>query len=336
VSHAAKPRVSDRRWPARLAALVAGLLLLTLAPFARAAEIAGQDDPRFVAALELWLADDEAEALPALAALAAGGNRAAQILLALVDATPAYQGPWLARLPRPERLRLMRAPGGLSGRSWMQAAAEDTPLARLWLERQQTTSTVATPMAFAALGEERAARVALQALAARQYRGFAAVADDPNYPPDLRHLVWREWASDPGGRARATTEIAALLPGDPQIGRFENRPVTPDERDAWLATAPLAAPLRATCEAACPQSVAACTRAAYALVDGHTLLAAFGTPSETLIPPEVWNASRRGRVTLLRVAPARLQFADAVFAEVAAEDQCLARALGAETARYFN
>ena len=56
----------------------------------------------------------------------------------------------------------------------MQAAAEDTPLARLWLERQQTTTTFETAMDFAAMGEQRAAAETLQALAARQVRGFAA------------------------------------------------------------------------------------------------------------------------------------------------------------------
>ena len=150
----------------------------------------------------------------------------------------------------------MRAPGGISGKSWMQAAAEDTPLARLWLERQQTTTTFETAMDFAAMGEQRAAAETLLAVAARQVRGFAAMADDPDYPPHLRHLVWSEWAAEPGGRARAEAEIAALMPGDPQIVRFQDRPVTPAERDAWLAVAPLAEPLRATCAAACPASVA--------------------------------------------------------------------------------
>jgi hypothetical protein len=299
-----------------------------------AAPIRGQDDPRFAAALALWLADDEAASLPALAALAAGGNRAAQVLLALVDAAPPLQGPWLAGLPRDERLRLMRAPGGLSGRSWMLAAAEDTALARLWVERHDPSSGVATAMAFAALGETRAARSMLQAVAARQRHGFAAVADRPDYPPDLRHLVWREWAAQPGGRARVEAEIAALMPGDPQIGRFRDRPVAPAERDAWLAAAPLAAPLRATC-AVCPEEVAACLRAAYALVGGHASLAEFGTPSETLVPPDRWNASPRGRLALLRLAPARRMFADAVFAAVRAESRCLADALAAETARFW-
>jgi hypothetical protein len=147
--------------------------------------------------------------------------------------------------------------------------------------------------------------------------------------------VWREWAEAPGGRARAEAEIAALMPGDPQIGRFDPRPVTAAERDAWLAEAPLAAPLRATCSL-CPRSFAACLRAAWRLIGDHTLLAEFGTPSETLIPPGVWHASRRGRLALLRLPSTRRQYADTIFAAVGAEDRCLADALAAETARFWN
>jgi hypothetical protein len=303
-------------------------------PLAAEAGVRGQDDPRFAAALALWLDDDEAAALPALSALAAEGNRAAQILVALIDANPPVQGPWLVRRPRAERMALLRAPGGLSGRSWMEAAAADTALARLWVERRSTTTTPATALAFAAIGEERAARETLQAIAARQVRGFAAIAGDPRYPPDLRYLVWREWAEEPGGRARIEAEIVALMPGDPQIGRFEHRPVTAAERDAWLARAPLATPLRATC-AICPRTFAACLRGAWELIGVHTLLAEFGTPSETLIPPEVWHASRRGRLALLRLPGTRRQYADTIFAAVGAEDPCLLQALAVETARFW-
>ena len=223
-------------------------------------------DPRFQSALALWLADDEETALPELAALAAGGNRAAQVLLARIDVTLSLQGPWLVGLPRAERNALLRAPGGLSGRSWMQAAAEDTPLAQLWLVQLTPAATAETALAFAAMGEHRAARETLWSLSGRNYRGFAAMADDPNYPPDMRYLIWREWADDPATRARAEAEIAALHPGDPQLAHFDSRPIDPGAFDDWLASASLAALLRAPCEAACPDSVRSCTRAAYRAV----------------------------------------------------------------------
>ena len=78
--------------------LVALLLLLALS--VRADPLPGRSDARFRAALATWLADDDAAALPALAGLAAEGNRAAQVLVALIDRTPTAQGPWLTRRPR--------------------------------------------------------------------------------------------------------------------------------------------------------------------------------------------------------------------------------------------
>jgi hypothetical protein len=161
------------------------------------------------------------------------------------------------------------------------------------------------------------------------------VASDPRFPPELRHLVWREWAETADGRAKAEAEIAALPPGDPQIRRFEDRPVAQDDTDDWLATAPLAAPLRASCDALCPASPVTCRRAAFFLVDGPALLAEFGTPSETLIPAELWAASPRGRKAILRAPVARHRFAYETATAVRKMDACLADALAAEVARYF-
>jgi hypothetical protein len=216
----------------------------------------------------------------------------------------------------------------------MAEAASDTPLAALWLQRDRTDTTVQTALGFAAIGEQRAARETLQAMAARQRHGFAAIADDPRYPPDLRHLVWREWAVTPEGRARAEAEIVALMPGDPQIRRFRGRAAAQAETDAWLAVAPIAAPLRSTCEAVCPESPVTCRRAAFLLVEGHGSLAQFGSPSETLIPTDAWLASRRGRKALLRVPVARFRFAHETAMAVKAQDSCLAAALAEEVARF--
>ena len=320
---------------------VAVVLILSLAIATRAAELRGQDDPRFQSALALWLDDDDETALPEFAALAAEGNRAAQVMLAQIDVTPRFQGPWLVGLPRKERNALLRAPGGLSGRSWMQAAAEDTPLARLWLIQHLPDTTAETAFAFAAMGESAAARQTLFALSRRDYHGFAAGADDPNYPPDMRYLIWREWTEDPATRARAEAEIAASHQGDPQLTHFDSRPIDPGAFEDWLANAPLVASRRAFCEAACPDFVRSCTRATYQLsvgtavfVSGHDGLLLAGSPSELLIAPEIWDASPRGRAAILRHPDTRSAGAAATLATVAAEDACFAAALTAEVARF--
>jgi len=305
----------------------------------------GREDPRFQSALAVWLADDDETALPELAALAAGGNRAAQVLLAQIDVTPAVQGPWLAGLARKQRNALLRAPGGLSGRSWMQAAAEDTPLARLWLVQLTPSATAETALAFAALGEHRAARSILWNLSRGNYRGFAAMADNPDYPRDMRYLIWREWADDAATRARAEAEIAALHTGDPQRTHFDSRPIDPAAFDDWLASASLPALLRVPCEATCAGSVRSCTRAGFELlasysgtvtvfVSGHNGLLLSGSPSETIVAPEVWNASPRGRAALLREPNLRSPDGEAIMARIAAEDACFAAALIEEVARF--
>jgi hypothetical protein len=325
--------------------LLVSIFFLMIFGALRADDLHGQDDPRFESALALWLDDDEATALPELAALAAGGNRAAQVLLAQIDLMPWLQGPWVAGLPRADRIALLRAPGGQSGRSWMRVAAEDTPLAQLWLVSATPDATAETVLAFAAMGEHRAARITLVALSRREYRGFAAMADEANYPPDMRSLIWQEWAADPAGRARAEAEIAALHPGDPQPTHFDFRPIDPDAFDDWLANASLAAPLRAPCAALCPDSVRSCTRAAFQLLSSYSgsdvvtsghggLLVTLGSPLETLIAPDIWNASPRGLASILRQPETRFPDAEAVLARVAATDACFAAAAVKEAARF--
>lgn len=105
-----------------------------LAPLHSAmAQPTGHDAPAFKQAVKAWLADDDQTALPALAKLAREDNRAAQVLLGRIATRP--MGPWLAGLKRKERVSLLRAPGGLSGTSWLKVAAEaGDPLAQLFLD----------------------------------------------------------------------------------------------------------------------------------------------------------------------------------------------------------
>lgn len=309
--------------------------LLSLPAMAPAATVPGQDDGTYTAALEAWLADDEESALPAMAGLAQNGNAAAQLLLALIDKTPALQGPWLAQQPRAVRLELMRAPGGFSGQSWAHAAAEATPLARLWLRRWQVDAMPELVLEFAHAGENRAARETLLALAARERRGFTALADDPGFPPELRALVWREWQDAGDNMERIATERAATHPGDPQFRLAGQSPDAAALAD-WLLQATAAAPLVALCDNACPQSTRECTLALYLLLGGHHALLTSGTPSETLIDNARFNASPRGQAALLRRvllnADARGRYNQ--LSRAAELDACLGTLLSEEAQRY--
>ncbi|MGY6410231.1 MAG: hypothetical protein ACXIUV_04290 [Alkalilacustris sp.] len=320
-----------RPWAAALA-LWAALLVPALAW----ADIAGQRQADFEAAVDQWLQEDEAQALPALARQAEGGNTAAQMLLALIDRSPALQGPWLSRRTRDERVALMRAPGGMSGRSWMHAAAEREPRAGLWLSLWDAGSPMSLPRAFAEAGEPRAAREALFALAVRERRGFADLADWEGYPPSLRHLVWREWNGDPDRTGDRAAEIAALDPGDPQ--RLHVGLDLPGDALAdWLLSAPEAAGIAALCTDRCGADPAACARAAHTALASDRALLVFGTPSETLIDSETFHASPRGQAALLRrmLLAADARGRRAQIAAVEAVDSCLAGLLQTEAQRYI-
>ncbi|MGG7645672.1 hypothetical protein ACQ5SP_12765 [Rhodovulum sp. YNF3179] len=298
--------------------------LLLAAPPARAADpVPGQDDAGFVSAVETWLEGDEAAALPVLADLAAEGNTAAQMLLALVDKMPELQGPWLSDRSRDERVALLRAPGGMSGKSWMRAAAAEAPLARLWVQLWSPDAPASLALGFARAGEARAAREALVFAAARQAGGFDAIADDPDYPAGMRYLVWKDWRAA-GQGDRVADDAARLSPGDPQ------RVVAGLDWDAgaWPDGHVLAAPLEALCAGICPDAAADCARAGLARLGGYEVLAQLGTPAAVLIPRARFLDSAKGRETVLR----RMLLSGRE--RPAPGESCLDGRLAAEAARY--
>lgn len=312
--------------------LAAGALAFGVATAPAASDVPGQNDTVFTTALDRWLEDDEAAALPELAALARGGNTAAQMMLALIDKSPPLQGPWLARLPRAERVALMRAEGGMSGTSWMHAAAQREPAAGFWLQLWDVQAPASLALDFARAGEARAAREALLAVAAREGRGFAALAEDPDYPAALRLLIWQEWGPGP----EAAAERAALHPGDPQRVPADGAP-DPAARTDWLRTAPEAAAVAAFCTVRCPETADSCMIAAEEGLGSYRVLLAFGSPSERLIAAEVFHASPRGQAALLRrvLLNADARGRRSQIARAEARDACFAGQLDAEAQRYM-
>ncbi len=275
-------------------------------------------------------------ALPALSALASDGNRAAQVLLGLIDKSPALQGPYLSALGRADRLALMRAPGGMSGVNWMRQAAADVPLAALWLRLWAVDAPPVIVADFARAGEPRAARLAVLALLARQMPGIAAAATDPDFPPAMRLFVWQ---GVPGGTPSTPAEIdaiAALLPpGDPQ--REESALIDPPiARESWFASDRVGIPAGALCKALCPETFVKCSNAVFFAVGGYGGMVTLGSPVEGLVSTADFAASAKGQSTLLRQVLLRVQTSGQadLLARVAKWDACFASALTAEAARY--
>lgn len=84
----------------------------------------------FDGTLDTWLAGDDKTALTAFADLARGGDADAQLFLGQIASQAHYWPAEVAALPRKERNALLRAPGGLSGKSWTAIAAETDPRAQ--------------------------------------------------------------------------------------------------------------------------------------------------------------------------------------------------------------
>lgn len=300
----------------RLIAVCCAVLAFALPLRAEIRPLSGQDDPAFQAAFETWLKGDEAQALPALAALAAADNAAAQVLIGLIDVTPQYNGPWLMALPRADRIALMRVPlgkaggqAGLSGRNWLHEAARTEPLAQAWLQLWDGNAGTGVMLEFARLGENSAARTAAKWLARREVKGFGELAADPDFPDFAMALAVRELAeTDP---ARAKTSIDAMDAADP--GRAFVETYRPDP-DALLHLAKTHGALRILdhhLAVLCPidpdgDPNARANRLAEALdlIGGWWGLASLGPPAETLIDADRWALMPQGSGSFIRLLPA--------------------------------
>jgi len=246
---------------------VALLVWLALAPLAGAQTLPGSADAAFRDALDLWLDDDEETALPAFAALAGQGNQAARLLLGLIDKKPPMQGPWLALQSRKARIGLLRAPGGLSGVSWLRRI-DDVPLASRLLQVLDSDADIEAVLRLAADHEAVALRAGLAALEARQVTGFSAFADDPRFPPEMRYLIWRDWQKDPARAGRVDIALSERAAGDPQRTLIAGPVAAADLRE-WLLQTPLAAPLTSLCQAECPADPGRCMAAGFAALGGY-------------------------------------------------------------------
>ena len=305
--------------------LVGGMVLL-YRPLA--AQVPGQGDAAFQDALVQWLDGVEAAALPALAGQAKAGNPAARLLLGMIDKTGYLQGPWLATRPKAVRIGLLRAPGGLSGQSWLRDVKQ-VPLATQYLAVLDSAAGIDAALALVDLGEAGAARRALIALEARQVTGFAAFADDPRFPAEMRYLIWREWQKS----GHPNPELANWPAGDGQRA-IVTGPLPIDDLVGWLNESPLAASLRRLCQRQCPESRNACLFAGYRAIGGYRRLAALASPAQALVSEPDFAASAQGQASLLRQALGYAFLTAERRRQIRRQDACFADILTKEGQRF--
>ncbi len=302
---------------------------IAIAP-AQADLLQDTDSKDFQDALALWLEGDDAAAIPRLAELAqVQGNLAAKGLLGMIDKIASLQGPDLVAHDRAERLALLRAPGGLSGRNWMSQIADESELAQLWVALWQVQGGVEIARRFVELGEARATRETLLVLVSRYETGFdAEVLAQSWYPESLVHLTTT--------RVLDPDDIAGRPAGDP-IRRFAGQTVLQADLQDWLGESDHARPLRAACAQQCMETKADCTLALYRALDGYSTLLLLGSPIAALIPDQEFAQSQRAidavarRIMLKHSARTR----HSLMRQIDQIDACAASWLRAEFERYY-
>jgi hypothetical protein len=135
-------------------------------------------------AIGFWLANDDAAAFPALSALAMGGDERAMLFLGAIELR-SLDSAFLAGLDRETRNRMLRAPGGISGKSWLLQVTSDTARASALLAARD-----GDPAPLLALEERHAASVAILAAFNSAPWSLAELDRITPVPHTLRHLVW--------------------------------------------------------------------------------------------------------------------------------------------------
>ncbi len=240
------------------------ILALGLTTAAVAQPIPGAEAPGFVGARALWLAGDDLPALQALAGLAREGNTAAQMLLSQIATATWTHAHVTEGMERRARIALLRQEIGLSGRDWMQAAAENSPLAEAYWASRPTLddeSLIARYVdAFIASGDRRAAFQEIQEeldlidqsltaaamTLAQQHERALGLAGRWLYAQALGQLAGFGPISPPKGvtsqaeftaflRARRTPETAFAANGMATIWMHFNRADSVRSGEAWDA-----------------------------------------------------------------------------------------------------
>jgi hypothetical protein len=135
---------------------VAGFLMQA----AQATDLSGIDDPALLAAVEVWLLDNDPDSLPVFASLAGEGNKAARLLLARIEATEQAAGNFVNGLSRKERIDLFRSDSGkgLFRPTWLKSEMKaGNKVAAVLLESSNTTVNVPAIRTLYEIGEEEAA-----------------------------------------------------------------------------------------------------------------------------------------------------------------------------------
>ena len=120
-----------------LKSLIVTLAFFFVANTSESQETSAVENIEFSSAVQKWLDGEDLSALQSLSELSMSGHIDAQMLLASIAKRANMFTHITSSMPRHKRIELLRAPGGLSGKSWMAQAAKTEPLARALLQAQE-------------------------------------------------------------------------------------------------------------------------------------------------------------------------------------------------------
>ncbi|MEM8752212.1 MAG: hypothetical protein AAGF90_04480 [Pseudomonadota bacterium] len=284
---------------------------------------------RLAAAVEAWLADDDATALPALSELAGEGDEAAITLLGRIAARPdATWTPYVAGLSREDREGFLN-PGGFDILAVRALAGDE--LAEAFIAAEKPEAGVEVAETLLAAGEEEAARAVIWR--AMENGRVAEVLEQPAdgaLRGSLDYLYWiQAWvaaghaSAEPekwvtvgpeAGRASGlilaswlTEFIAADKPLPPNLKRVaaaldgSTGAVKDDGEIEYLEKMlvrlgrrdPALVPAAAVCKRLCADETGACMVESMRLLGGYDAAMEFDTPLESVIPQMEFARSAR-------------------------------------------
>lgn len=176
-------------------ALFFGLLVTVLAiwlPLSGARSETGDD---FDAAVEAWLDDDDASALPIMARLARSGDERAMLFLGQFVQRTGRFSKFLSGLGFKERKTLLMAPGGLSGISWLHKVAKNKELAKALIvapDMAEKVQNIETLLKHDETGP--AIRLIATSLSGNYHNSIFVTPTKYPFPREGRALLWL-WAA---------------------------------------------------------------------------------------------------------------------------------------------
>lgn len=308
--------------------------------FATAAVAQQSVSPQLQAAVDAWLADDDATALPALSALAAAGDSDASLILERISSmTPAgAESVYVSGLTAADRQAIFQ-PGG--GSPLEVLAAQGDGLAKALLAADAPGASIELAHTLHAFGEvERARYLAWSMLEEGKLADVITMSAEEPLFRDLDWLWWmRGWmaggalsaqplswvlVSEAKGRAPglilanwSAQFIAATTPLTPELkrvaGALDGNPsavLNAGPADVEFATKMIAGlarrdpamrPLGAICAKTCGEEVGACMLEGLRLLGGYGALMPLDTPLERVISQTAYTTSPKAENLVLRL-----------------------------------